>query len=165
MISQFNMRGCVTGNDFWPWPISSRSLSCDFAMRWLKYGTSCCVSTTARTVLDEFFPYLAQMITSMKGCVASNDLWPWPISSRLFYGLHVLYSYVAKIQPIRDDVLCTISRSIGIIDVQLPSPMTSQFNGCFHFFVFFFSKYVFLKLIVACRLCVIYVREDNDSNV
>ena len=22
-----------------------------------------------------------------------------------------------------------------------------------------------LKLIVACRLCVIYVREDNDSNV
>ena len=23
----------------------------------------------------------------------------------------------------------------------------------------------FLKLIVACRLCVIYVREDNDSNV
>ena len=23
----------------------------------------------------------------------------------------------------------------------------------------------FLKLIVACRLCVTYVREDNDSNV
>ena len=23
----------------------------------------------------------------------------------------------------------------------------------------------FLKLIVACRLCVIYVREDNDPNV
>ena len=23
----------------------------------------------------------------------------------------------------------------------------------------------FLKLIVACRLCVIYAREDNDSNV
>ena len=24
---------------------------------------------------------------------------------------------------------------------------------------------LFLKLIVACSLCVIYVREDNDSNV
>ena len=34
------------------------------------------------TVLNGFFPYLAQMITSMRGCVASNDLWPWPISSR-----------------------------------------------------------------------------------
>ena len=34
------------------------------------------------TVLDGFFPYLAQMITSMRGCVAYNDLWPWPISSR-----------------------------------------------------------------------------------
>ena len=40
------------------------------------------------TVLDGFFPYLAQMISSMIGCVAYNDLvtltyifkviWPWP---------------------------------------------------------------------------------------
>ena len=36
------------------------------------------------TVLDGFFPHLAQMITGMKGCVAYNDLWPWPISSRSF---------------------------------------------------------------------------------
>ena len=34
------------------------------------------------TVLDGFFPYLAQMITSMRGCVAYNDLWSWPISSK-----------------------------------------------------------------------------------
>ena len=32
------------------------------------------------TILDGFFPYLAQMITTMRGCVAYNDLWPWPIS-------------------------------------------------------------------------------------
>ena len=31
-----------------------------------------------------FFPYLAQMITSKRRCVAYNDLWPWPISSRSF---------------------------------------------------------------------------------
>ena len=36
------------------------------------------------TVFDGFFPYLAQMMTSMRGCVAYNDLWPWPISSRSF---------------------------------------------------------------------------------
>ena len=36
------------------------------------------------TVLDRFFPYLAQMINSMRGCVAYNDLWPWRISSRSF---------------------------------------------------------------------------------
>ena len=36
------------------------------------------------TVLDRFFPYLAQLIGSMKGCVACNNLWPWPISSRSF---------------------------------------------------------------------------------
>ena len=36
------------------------------------------------TVHDGFFPYLAQMITSMRGCVTYNDLWPCPISSRSF---------------------------------------------------------------------------------
>ena len=36
------------------------------------------------TVLDGFLPYLSLMITSMRGCVAYNDLWPWPISSRSF---------------------------------------------------------------------------------
>ena len=36
------------------------------------------------TLFDGFFPYLAQMITSMRGCIAYNDLWPWPISSRSF---------------------------------------------------------------------------------
>ena len=36
------------------------------------------------SVLDGFFPYLAQMITSMRGCVAYNDIWPWPITSRSF---------------------------------------------------------------------------------
>ena len=40
--------------------------------------------TKKSTVLDGFFPYLAQMITSMRGCVAYNDLWPWPIYSRSF---------------------------------------------------------------------------------
>ena len=33
------------------------------------------------TVLNGFFPYLTQMITNMRGCVAYNDLWPWPKSS------------------------------------------------------------------------------------
>ena len=43
-------------------------------------------------------------------------------------------------------------------DVELQSPMTSQHNGCPHFLVLFLIPF-FLKLIVACRLCVIYVRE------
>ena len=42
--------------------------------------------------------------------------------------------------------------------------MTSKLNGCPYFLFFFLIPY-FFKLIVACRLYVIYVREDNDSNV
>ena len=64
--------------------ISSRPFSHDFAIKLLKYDTSCGVRSTTCTVLDGFFPYLAQMITSMRGCVACNDLWPWSISSRSF---------------------------------------------------------------------------------
>ena len=52
------------------------------------------------TVLDGFFPYLSQMITSMRGCVAYNDLWPWPISSRSFgLGLENRVRSVASTVP------------------------------------------------------------------
>ena len=42
------------------------------------------VRPVASTVQDRFFPYLVQMINSIRGCVACDDLWPWPISSRSF---------------------------------------------------------------------------------
>ena len=42
------------------------------------------VRPVASTVQDGFFPYLVQMINSMRGRVACDDLWPWPISSRSF---------------------------------------------------------------------------------
>ena len=69
------IRGCATYNDFWPWPISSRSFGLGLENR---------VHSVASTVPDGFFPYLVQMITSMRRCVACDDLWPWPISSRSF---------------------------------------------------------------------------------
>ena len=46
------------------------------------------VRSEAATVQDGFFPYLVQMINSMRGCVACDDPWPWPISSRSF-GSHL----------------------------------------------------------------------------
>ena len=49
------------------------------------------------TVLGGFFPYLAQIITSMRGCAAYNDLWSWPISSRSFgLGLEISVRSVAS---------------------------------------------------------------------
>ena len=52
------------------------------------------------SVLDGFFLYIAQMITSMRGCVAYNDLWPWPISSRSFgLGLENRVRSVASTVP------------------------------------------------------------------
>ena len=52
------------------------------------------------TVLDGLFPYSAQMIPSMRGCVAYNDLWPWPISSRSFgLGLENRVRSVASTVP------------------------------------------------------------------
>ena len=98
-----SMRGCVAYNDLWPWPISSRSFGLGLENRvrsvvstvldgFFPYLVQMITSMRRcrrpwkkkSTVLDGFFPYLAQMITSMRGCVAYNDLWPWPISSRSF---------------------------------------------------------------------------------
>ena len=62
-------------DSFYIWHKWSLSLDCNFSALTLKKKS---------TVLDGFFPYLSQMITSMRGCVAYNDLWPWPISSRSF---------------------------------------------------------------------------------
>ena len=42
------------------------------------------VRSVAPTVQDGFFPYLVQMINSMRGCVACDDPWAWPISSGSF---------------------------------------------------------------------------------
>ena len=42
--------------------------------------------------------------------------------------------------------------------------MICQINGALTFFVYYFSWF-FLRLIITCRLWVIYVREDNYSNV
>ena len=51
-------------------------------------------------VLNGFVPYLPQMITSMRGCVAYNDLWPWPISPRSFgLGLENLVRSVISTVP------------------------------------------------------------------
>ena len=59
--------------DLWPWPIYLRIFG---------LGLENIVRSVVSTVLDGFFPYLTQMITSMRRCVACGDLWPWPISSR-----------------------------------------------------------------------------------
>ena len=42
------------------------------------------VPPVASTIQDGLFPYLVQMINSMRGCVQCDDPWPWPISSRSF---------------------------------------------------------------------------------
>ena len=42
------------------------------------------VRPVTSTVQDGLFPYLVQIINSMRGCVACDDPWPWPISSRSF---------------------------------------------------------------------------------
>ena len=41
---------------------------------------ACHVCPVTPAVLDGFFPYWVQLITSIRGCVAHNDLWPWLIS-------------------------------------------------------------------------------------
>ena len=108
-----SIRECVACKNLWPWRTSSRSFSYDFTIKLLKCDTSCCVCSAALKVLDGFFLCLAQMITSMRGCVACNDLWSWPISSRLFnceigYYMDCIYMW-PKYNPGGDDVSCTVS--------------------------------------------------------
>ena len=97
-----------------------------FVIKLLKYGTSCRVRPTASTVLDGFFPYLAQMITSIRGCVMHNDLWPRPISSRSFS-----HNFVIKL--LKYDASCSVrSTACAVLDGFSPyvALMIISMRGC-----------------------------------
>ena len=73
-----------------------------------------CVRPERSSVQDGFFPYLVQMINSMRGCVACDDLWPWPIFSRSF-GLD-LENRVCSVAPtVLDGLFLYLAQMITII--------------------------------------------------
>ena len=102
--------GCVSYNDLWPWPISSRSFGLGLENR---------VLSVASTVLHGFFPYFIQMITSMRRCVACDELWPWPISSRSFdldfenRVRSVAFSVLDRLFPYLPQIITTISGCVA----------------------------------------------------
>ena len=93
-----------------------------------------CVCPVASTVQDGFFPYLVQMISSMRGCVACDDLWPWPISSRSF-GLDLKNRIRSVASTVLDGFFLYLAQRITIV------------RGCVACYVFFrIWKFEFLVL-------------------
>ena len=82
------------------------------------------VRPVASTVQDGFFPYLVQMINSMRGCVACDDLWPWPISSRSF-GLDLENRVRSVASTVADGFFLYLAQMITII------------RGCVAYYDFF----------------------------
>ena len=82
------------------------------------------VRPVASTVQDGFFPYLVQMINSMRGCVACDDPWPWPISSRSF-GLDLENRVRSVTSTFLDGFFLYLAQMITII------------RGCVAYYVFF----------------------------
>ena len=72
------------------------------------------VRPVASTVQDGFSPYLVQMINSKRGCVACDDLWPWPISSRSF-GLDLENRVRSVASTVLDGFFFYIAQIITII--------------------------------------------------
>ena len=130
------MRGCVAYNDLWPSPLSSRSFGLGLENR---------VRSVASTVLDGFFPYLVQMITSMRRCVACDDLWPWPISSRSFdldfenRVRSVTFSVLDRLFPYLPQIITTIRGCVAMLSL-LQKSKVSIFSLIFRiFFGYLFS--------------------------
>ena len=121
-----------------------------------------CVSSVASTVLDGFFPYLVQMITNMR-CVACDDLWPWPISSRsfdLYYENRVryvtfsvldrLFSYLPQITTtIRGCVACKVYNEF----------YNFNFSLIFRIFLGYFFSFTNTKTIYHKRSILIMLRD------
>ena len=83
------------------------------------------------SVLYGFFPYIAQMITSMRRCVAYVDLWPWSISSRSFgLGLEnrarsVAYTVLDGFFPYLVQMITSMRRCVACDDFW-PWPISSR---------------------------------------
>ena len=117
-------------------------------------------------VLDGFFPYLAQMITSMRGFVAYDDLWPWPISSRSF-GLENHVRSVASTVldgffPYLVQMITSMRRCVAYDDLW-PSPISSRsidldFENCVRSVTFSVLDWLFPylpQIITTIRWCVV----------
>ena len=90
------------------------------------------VRPVASTVQDRLFPYLVQMINSIRGCVACDDPWPWPIHSRSF-GLELKNRVRSVASIVLDGFFLYLAQMITII------------RGCILCFVFVgIWKYEFL---------------------
>ena len=72
------------------------------------------VRPVASAVLVGFFPYLVQMINGMRGCVACDDPWPWPISSRSF-GIDLENHVCSVASTVLDGFFLYLTQMITII--------------------------------------------------
>ena len=72
------------------------------------------VRSVASTVQDGSFPYLVQMINGMRGCLACDDPWPWPISSRSF-GLDLENHVRSVASTVLDGFFLYLAKMITII--------------------------------------------------
>ena len=92
------------------------------------------VRPVASTVQDGSFPYLVQMINSIRGCVACDDPWPWPLSSRSF-GLDLENRVRSVASTVLDGFFLYLAQMITII------------RGCVACYVFFkIWKFEFLAI-------------------
>ena len=131
--------------------LSVRSLKCPLlTCTWVRWSTrptvtvlrhvrpSVCpltfrVRPVASTVLDGFFPYLVQMINSMRGCVACDDPWPWAISSKSF-GLDL------------ENRVCSVAYTVLYGFFLYLVQMITIIRGCVACYVFFrIWKFEFLE--------------------
>ena len=119
------------------WSLSLEGVSCvTFRICIFKFlpnfkKTSALTLKKKSTVLDGFIPYLAQIITTMRECVAYNDLWPWPIFSRSF-GLGLENRVCSVVSTVPDGVfpylvqMITSMRRCVACDDLWPWPISSR---------------------------------------
>ena len=104
--------GCDACNDIRSWRVSSRSFSCAFATKLLYNVTSCRVRSTARAVVDEFFPYLVHLYERTYH-IMTSDLY---IVKLFGCGVVYILDYIhmwQQFNPWGDDVSLIISTWVG----------------------------------------------------
>ena len=92
------------------------------------------VYSVESTVPNGFFPYLVQMITSMRRCVACDDLWPWPISSRsLDLVLTWVPAWLSSVGNHENAGVLVVLVELGISIIEISISMTILWMSIFNY--------------------------------
>ena len=117
---------------------------------WPSFCPTFGVRSVTPTVLDGLFRYQAQMITSMRGCVMPNHLWPWHEFIHLWLCNKTCH-------------VCSTAHKFWMDSFHIGHKWSLAWEGVLHIMNFDFNPYLQGFLLWPCLFYGLYIYDTNTT--